>query len=132
MDTNKQSHSQSRKNNMHLFNKSPSRLQHTTYTTNRQHQTSHGHQLQLFQGFRPTRGCCMPSEKTYGMNGATPHFRSFHRTASSNTGGLSRCCCCSPFSPCSFQSVSLASRKLSSRTASVGLLHKSDGIIVVG
>ena len=33
--------------------------------------------------------CCMPSE-TYGMNGATPIFRSFHRTASSTTGGWSR------------------------------------------
>ena len=42
------------------------------------------------------------------------------------------CCCCSPFSPCSFQSGSLASRSLSSRTAPVGLLHKSDGISVVG
>ena len=28
--------------------------------------------------------CCMPSE-TYGRNGATPIFRSFHRTASSTT-----------------------------------------------
>ena len=27
--------------------------------------------------------CCMPSE-TYGRNGATPIFRSFHRTASSS------------------------------------------------
>ena len=42
------------------------------------------------------------------------------------------CCCCLPFSPCSFQSESLASRWPSTRTASVGLLHKSDGIIVVG
>ena len=33
--------------------------------------------------------CCMPSE-TYGKNGATPIFRSFHRTASSTTGGWSR------------------------------------------
>ena len=40
------------------------------------------------------------------------------------------CCCCSPFSPCSFQSGSLALRWLCSQTASVGLLHKSDGIIV--
>ena len=42
------------------------------------------------------------------------------------------CCCCSPFSPCSFQYGSLASRYLSSRTVSVGLLHKSGGISVVG
>ena len=40
--------------------------------------------------------------------------------------------CCSTFSPCSFQSGSLASRLLSFRTASICLLHKSDGIIVVG
>ena len=33
--------------------------------------------------------CCLPSE-TYGMNGATPIFRSSHRTASSTTGGWSR------------------------------------------
>ena len=33
--------------------------------------------------------CCMPSE-TYGRNGVTPIFRSFHRTASSTTGGRSR------------------------------------------
>ena len=33
--------------------------------------------------------CCLPSE-TYGRNGATPIFRSFHRTASSTTGGWSR------------------------------------------
>ena len=32
---------------------------------------------------------CMPSE-TYGRNGATLIFRSFHRTASSTTGGWSR------------------------------------------
>ena len=32
--------------------------------------------------------CCMPSE-TYGRNGVTPIFRSFHRTASSTTGGWS-------------------------------------------
>ena len=31
----------------------------------------------------------MPSE-TYGRNGVTPIFRSFHRTASSTTGGWSR------------------------------------------
>ena len=31
----------------------------------------------------------MPSE-TYGRNGGTPIFRSFHRTASSTTGGWSR------------------------------------------
>ena len=40
------------------------------------------------------------------------------------------CCCYSPFSPCSFQSGSLALRYLSFRTASVGLLHRSDGISV--
>ena len=34
--------------------------------------------------------CCLPSE-TYGRNGMTPIFRSFHRTASSTTGGWSRC-----------------------------------------
>ena len=36
-------------------------------------------------------GCCcfMPSE-TYGRNGVTPIFRSFHRTASSTTDGWSR------------------------------------------
>ena len=33
--------------------------------------------------------CCMPSE-TYGRNGVTQIFRSFHRTASSTTGGWSR------------------------------------------
>ena len=33
--------------------------------------------------------CCLPS-KTYGRNGVTPIFRSFHRTASSSTGGWSR------------------------------------------
>ena len=33
--------------------------------------------------------CCLPSE-TYGRNGMTPIFRSFHRTASSTTGGWSR------------------------------------------
>ena len=33
--------------------------------------------------------CCLPSE-TYGRNGVTPIFRSFHRTASSTTGGWSR------------------------------------------
>ena len=33
--------------------------------------------------------CCLPS-KTYGRNGVTPIFRSFHRTASSTTGGWSR------------------------------------------
>ena len=32
--------------------------------------------------------CCLPSE-TYGRNGVTPIFRSFHRTASSTTGGWS-------------------------------------------
>ena len=31
----------------------------------------------------------MPSE-AYGRNGVTPIFRSFHRTDSSTTGGLSR------------------------------------------
>ena len=34
-------------------------------------------------------GCCLSSE-TYGRNGVTPSFRSFHRTASSTTGGWSR------------------------------------------
>ena len=33
--------------------------------------------------------CCMPSA-TYGRNGVTPIFRSFHRTASSTTGSWSR------------------------------------------
>ena len=33
--------------------------------------------------------CCLPSE-TYVRNGVTPIFRSFHRTASSNTSGWSR------------------------------------------
>ena len=32
--------------------------------------------------------CCFPSE-TYGRNGVTPIFGSFHRTASSTTGGWS-------------------------------------------
>ena len=32
--------------------------------------------------------CCMPSE-SYGKNGETSIFRSFHRTASSTTGGWS-------------------------------------------
>ena len=32
--------------------------------------------------------CCLPSE-TYGRNRATPICRSFYRTASSTTGGLS-------------------------------------------
>ena len=36
-----------------------------------------------------------------------------------------------PFSLCSPQSVSVASRKLSFLMASVGLLHKSDGVSVV-
>ena len=45
-----------------------------------------------------------------------------------NCGEL--CCCCSPFSPCSFQSGSLPSRWLSSRRSSAGLLHKSDVIVV--
>ena len=35
-------------------------------------------------------GCCCLSSKTYGRNGTTPIFRSFHRTASSTTGGRSR------------------------------------------
>ena len=38
----------------------------------------------------PHHCCCMPSE-TYGRNGATSIFRSFHRTARSTTGGWSRC-----------------------------------------
>ena len=33
--------------------------------------------------------CCLPS-KTYGRNGVTPIFRSFHRTASFTTGDGSR------------------------------------------
>ena len=35
-----------------------------------------------------TSCCCFPSE-TYRRNGVTPIFRSFHRTASSTTGGWS-------------------------------------------
>ena len=42
---------------------------------------------QLSQFF--TSCCCLPSE-TYGKNGVTPIFRSFHKTASSTTGGWSR------------------------------------------
>ena len=34
--------------------------------------------------------CCMPSQ-TYGKNGVTLTFRSFHRTAGCTTSGWSRC-----------------------------------------
>ena len=40
-------------------------------------------------------------------------------------------CCCSPFNPCSLHFESFFFEKLSSRIESAGLLHKSDGVIVV-
>ena len=40
MDTNKQSHSQSRQNNMYSFHTRPSKAHHTTCTTNKKHHTS--------------------------------------------------------------------------------------------
>ena len=40
-------------------------------------------------GCRTWISCCLPSD-TYGRNGATPIFRSFHRSSSSTTGGWSR------------------------------------------
>ena len=44
MDSDKEPHSQPRQNNMYSLHTRPSRIQHTTRTTNRQHHTPHEHQ----------------------------------------------------------------------------------------